>query len=81
MPIDIIPTFMGAHEYPAEYKDDHEAFIKILIEEMIPAVMEQGIAKFCDIFTEAHVYSIEESRRILSAQKRQACSSRCTLMR
>lgn len=69
MPIDIIPTFMGAHEYPAEYKDDHEAFIKILIEEMIPAVVEQGIAKFCDIFTEAHVYSIEESRRILSAAK------------
>lgn len=69
MPIDIVPTFMGAHEYPAEYKDDHEAFIRILIDEMIPAVVEQGIAKFCDIFTEAHVYSIEESRRILTAAK------------
>lgn len=69
MPIDIIPTFMGAHEFPAEYKDDHEAYIKILTEEMIPAVAEQGIAEFCDIFTEAHVYSIEESRRVLKAAK------------
>lgn len=69
MPIDIIPTFMGAHEFPAQYKDDHEAYIKILTEEMIPAVAEQGIAEFCDIFTEAHVYSIEESRRVLKAAK------------
>lgn len=66
LPIDVVPTFMGAHEFPAEYKDDHEAYIKILCAEMIPAVVEQGVAEFCDIFTEAHVYSIEESRRVLS---------------
>lgn len=69
LPIDIVPTFMGAHEFPLEYKDDHEAYIKILIHEMLPAVKEQGIAEFCDIFTEAHVYSIEESRRILQAAR------------
>lgn len=67
LPIDIVPTFLGAHEFPAEYKDDHESYLKILIHEMLPAVKEQGIAEFCDIFTEAHVYSIEESRRILEA--------------
>ena len=65
LPIDIVPTFMGAHEYPMEYKNDHAAYIKILTEEMIPAVVEQGIAKYCDIFTEAHVFNIEESRHVL----------------
>lgn len=69
LPLDIIPTFMGAHEYPTEYKNDHEAYLRILCEEMIPAVAEQGIAEFCDIFTEAHVYSIAESRRVLRAAK------------
>jgi imidazolonepropionase len=59
---------MGAHEYPAIYKNDHETYISILTQEMIPAVKEQGIAEFCDIFTEAHVYSIEESRRVLTRQ-------------
>lgn len=66
LPITIVPTFMGAHEYPEEYRDDHAAYIDILCREMIPAVAEQGIARFCDIFTEAHVFSIEESRKILS---------------
>lgn len=67
LPIDIVPTFMGAHEYPAEYKENHEGYIDILCSEMIPAVATQGIAEFCDIFTEAHVFSIDESLRILSA--------------
>ncbi len=65
LPIEIVATFMGAHEYPAEYKENHEAYLKILCDEMIPAVAEQGIAEFCDIFTEAHVFDIAESRRIL----------------
>jgi imidazolonepropionase len=69
LPINIIPTFMGAHEFPAEYKNDHAAYINILCHEMIPAVAEQGIAEFCDIFTEAHVYSLEETRRVLSCAK------------
>lgn len=69
LPIDIVPTFMGAHEYPAEYKDDHETYLDILIKDMIPAVAQQGIARYCDIFTEAHVYNIEESRRVLSCAK------------
>jgi imidazolonepropionase len=66
LPIDIIPTFMGAHEFPDEYKQNHAAYIDILCNEMLPAVAKQGIARYCDIFTEAHVYSIEESRKVLS---------------
>ena len=69
LPIDIVATFMGAHEYPAEYKNDHETYLRLLTDEMIPAVAEQGIAEFCDIFTEAHVYSIDESRRVMSKAK------------
>ena len=70
LPIHIVPTFMGAHEFPAEYKDNHSAYIDILTDEMIPAVAEQGIAEFCDIFTEAHVYNLEESRIVLDCAKK-----------
>jgi len=69
MPVDIVPTFMGAHEFPEEYKQNHAAYIDILCHEMLPAVSEQGIARYCDIFTEAHVYSIAESRKVLSRAK------------
>lgn len=69
LPVDIVSTFLGAHEYPVEFKNDHEAYIKILIEEMIPKVVEEDLATYCDIFTEDHVYSIEESRRVLQAAK------------
>jgi len=70
LPIDIVPTFMGAHEFPLEYKQNHQGYIDILCREMLPAVAEQGIARYCDIFTEAHVYSLEESRQVLMcAQK------------
>jgi imidazolonepropionase len=69
LPINIIPTFMGAHEYPEEYKNDHETYLNLLCREMIPAVAEQGIARFCDIFTEAHVYNLAESRRVLQCAK------------
>jgi imidazolonepropionase len=69
LPMDIIPTFMGAHEYPEEYKSNHQAYIDILCNEMLPAVREQGIAEYCDIFTEAHVYNLEESRKVLSKAK------------
>jgi len=69
LPIDIISTFMGAHEYPAEFKDHHEGYLRILENEMLPAVFETGLSQYCDIFTEAHVYSIDESRRIMTKAK------------
>jgi imidazolonepropionase len=69
LPIDIIPTFMGAHEFPIEYKDHHQRYIDLLCSEMIPAVKEQSIAEFCDIFTEAHVYNLSETRQVLQTAK------------
>ena len=69
LPVTIVPTFLGAHEYPEEYKNNHEGYLDLLCNEMIPAVAKQGIARFCDIFTEADVFSIEESRRVLNCAK------------
>lgn len=68
-PVNVVPTFMGAHEFPPEYAGDHAAYIRVLCEEMIPAVAAQGIARFCDIFTEAHVFGIAESRVVLDCAK------------
>lgn len=68
-PLDLVPTFLGAHEYPLEYRDNHEAYIKILTEEMIPKVVEEGLAEACDIFCETGVYSVDEARRILTVAK------------
>jgi imidazolonepropionase len=66
---DIVPTFLGAHAIPPEYADDPDAFIELLIGEMLPAVLEQGIAHHCDIFCEQGVFSIDQGRRLLSAAK------------
>ncbi len=67
--IDIVPTFMGAHEFPLAYKKDHQGYIDVLVNEMIPEVAKSGLAEYCDIFTEDHVYSIKESRIVLQCAK------------
>ena len=64
-PIDIVPTFMGAHAFPNEFKDDHLGYVELICKEMIPAVSEQGIARFNDVFCEKDYFSINESRQIL----------------
>ena len=63
--IDIVPTFMGAHAFPNEFKDDHLGYVELICKEMIPAVSEQGIARFNDVFCEKDYFSINESRQIL----------------
>jgi len=68
-PLQIVSTFLGAHTIPPEFKDNREAYIDLLIEEMIPAVAEKQLAEFCDIFAEESAFSIEESRRILLSAK------------
>ena len=67
--IDIYPTFLGAHAFPPEYKNDHDGYIDLLCNEMIPAVAEQGIAIYCDIFCENGYFNVEQSRRILKTAK------------
>ena len=66
-PMDVAATFMGAHLVPAEYKHDREAYVRLVCEEMLPAVKEQGIAQFCDVFCEADTFTVEEARQVLEA--------------
>jgi imidazolonepropionase len=68
-PIDLIPTFLGAHEIPEEYKNNRKEYIKLITEKMIPEVAKRKLAVFCDIFCEKGVFNIEESREILKAAK------------
>ena len=68
-PLDVVPTFMGAHAVPAEYKERPDDFVDLVINEMLPKVKEQGIAEFCDIFCEEGVFSVVQSRKILKAAK------------
>lgn len=64
--IDIIPTFLGAHAIPPEHKNNPDEYIDLICNEMIPAVAEQGIAKYCDVFCENGYFSVTQARRILT---------------
>ena len=68
-PIDIVPTFLGAHAFPPEFSDDLDGYMDLLCDEMIPAIGEQGIAQYCDVFCEQGYFSVEQSRRILETGK------------
>lgn len=68
-PQTVIPTFMGAHAVPEEFRGDPEGYVALLREEMLPAVAKQGIARFCDIFCEEGVFSVEQSRRVLECAR------------
>ena len=67
--IEIIPTFMGAHAFPVDFKNKEEQYVSLLIEEMIPEIQKQGIAKFIDVFCEDGYFNVEQSKRILEAGK------------
>ena len=69
-PVDLVPTFLGAHAVPKEYKADREGYIRLLCEELIPAVTGEKLAEFCDVFCETGVFSAQESQTILEAGKR-----------
>jgi imidazolonepropionase len=74
--IDIIPTFLGAHAIPPEYKSNPDGYIDLLCNEMIPAVAEQGIAKYCDVFCENGYFNVIQSRRIFETAKQYGLISR-----
>lgn len=67
--VDVVPTFMGAHAIPAEYKSAPSDYVNIVVEEMLPAVADKKLAEFCDVFCERGVFSLEQSKRILLAGK------------
>lgn len=69
-PLEIVRTYLGAHSVPAEYKNGGEGkFIEGIIETVLPAVIEQDLAEFVDIFVEKNVFSVENGRRLLNKAK------------
>lgn len=69
VPVEIVPTFLGAHDFPDEYSQNRERYVDLVCQEMIPAVARQGIAEFCDVFCEEGWFSVDDSRRILERAK------------
>lgn len=69
--IDLVSTFMAAHAIPPEYKDNSDAFIDMVINEMLPKVKAENLAEFCDIFCETGVFTADQSRKLLQAAKDQ----------
>jgi imidazolonepropionase len=65
--VEVIPTFLGAHEVPDDYRERREAYVALLTEEMIPAIAAEGLARFCDVFCDRGVFTVEEARRILTS--------------
>lgn len=66
----IVSTFLGAHAFPPEFKENRQGYIDLIINEMIPAVAKEKLADFCDIFVEESAFSIEEARIILETGKK-----------
>ena len=64
-PVDVVPTFMGAHAVPEGR--DADDYVAAVVDEHLPAVADQGVAQFCDVFCEAGVFTVEQSRRVLEA--------------
>lgn len=69
-PVDVVSTFMGAHAIPPAYKDKPEEFVYRIKNEMLPQVAERKLAKFCDVFCEKGVFTIEQTRDILETSKK-----------
>jgi imidazolonepropionase len=66
-PVEIHPTFFGAHEVPPEYRENADGYIDLVVGEMIPAVATKRLAEFCDVFCDQAAFSVEQSRRVLQA--------------
>jgi imidazolonepropionase len=64
-----VPTFLGAHSIPAEYRSRRDDYVALIIEEMLPAIAQQRLAEFCDVFCEQKVFTTDEAWKILSAAR------------
>jgi imidazolonepropionase len=68
-PAEIVPTFMGAHDIAPEYRDRRDAYVRLLLDTVIPEVRRRGLAEFFDIFCEPGAFSLEETRTLAAAAK------------
>jgi len=65
-PMDVVPTLLGAHEIPEEFRENREAYVRLVTGTLIPEVSRRGLARFCDVFCEEGVFTVSESEWILS---------------
>jgi imidazolonepropionase len=78
-PVDVVPTYLGAHAVPPEFRarpDGTEAYVRSIIEDQLPGIAAHGRARFCDVFCEDGVFTAGQSRRILEAAAAYALGSR-----
>ncbi len=68
-PLETVPTFLGAHAFPPEFCENHAGYISLIIDEMLPAIAQEKVAEYCDIFCEQNYFDVEDSGRILTAAK------------
>ena len=68
-PIDVVPTFMAAHDVPLEYRDKRSEYVSLIIEEMLPRVAGEWLAEYCDVFCEQGAFTPDESIEILEAAR------------
>ena len=78
--IDMIPTFMGGHDFPIDFQNNKDAYVDLICNNMIPKVTKQGIAKFNDVFCEPGYFNIEQSKRILETGEKYGLFQECTAM-
>jgi len=75
-PLRYVSTFLGAHDIPAEYRSRRATYVSLVINEMLPRVVEEKLAEYCDVFCEADVFTNDETRQILSAARGQGLGLR-----
>ncbi len=75
-PLRFVPTFLGAHDIPPEYRSRRNAYVSLLIDEMLPRVAQEKLAEYCDVFCENNVFTTDEAWKILSAARCQGLGLR-----
>ncbi len=68
-PVELVPTFLGAHTFPKEFREDRARYMGLLTQEMIPQVAQERLAEFCDVFCEEKAFTLAESKKILETGK------------
>ena len=66
-PVRLVPTFLGAHVVPPEFRDDRAGYLALLTDELIPRIARERLAAFCDVFVERSAFTVDEARRLLRA--------------
>jgi imidazolonepropionase len=69
-PIPVRATFLGAHAYPAAFREDHQGYLRLVIEEMLPVIARENLADYVDVFCEKNFFSPEETELICKAGKK-----------